>query len=125
MDSTPALIPSFQWRFSESDPSSLRRRWVDSGALHPYRRKSLGRAQQRGRGIAAIIHVGLKRVRLHLIDLDAVEAPIHEIGDIERTALGDIGLRRDLDGRGDLIERQIAAGQRRGRDHVDFVRRRF
>ena len=48
----------------------LAERLVQPHAVH-VDRQALRRAEQRRRGVAAIVHVGLERVVLHLVDVDA------------------------------------------------------
>ena len=74
-------------------------------------------SKRRG-GVAAKIHVGLERVALHFVDENAVQPPVHEIAQIERAAVFDVGRRRGLNRRRDLVDLEIRSSQRRLGDHI-------
>ncbi len=54
-------------------------------------RETLRQAEQRRADEAAVLHVGLQRVALHLVDEHAAQGAVHEIGEIERALLPDLG----------------------------------
>ena len=78
------------------------------------------RAEQRRSGVAAKVHIGLKRVPLHFVDVHAVQRAVHEIGQIERAAVFDVGRCGGLNGRRDLVDLEIRSGERRLGDHIHF-----
>ncbi len=75
-------------------------RLVETNAIH-VDRHALRRAQQRRRGIAAIVDVGLQRVVLHVVHVHAAQRAIHERADVECMRTSDILGRRRLHCRGD------------------------
>ena len=50
--------------------------------------------------------------------IHAVEPPVHEIAQIERAAVLDVGGGRGLDRRRDLVDLEIRSGERRLGDHI-------
>ena len=84
-------------------------------------RNPFRRAEQRRRRVAAEIHVGLKGIARHFVDVNAVQlARFMKIAQIERAAVFDIGRRRGLNGRCDLVNLEIRSGQRRLGDNIHF-----
>ncbi len=82
-------------------------------------RNALRRAQQRRSGVAAVVHIGLVWILLVLIDVDAAQPLIQQIGEIQRAGLLQVARARGLHRRRDLIDRQIGSGKRSSRHHVD------
>jgi hypothetical protein len=82
-------------------------------------RQSLRRAEQRRRRVAAKAHVGLPRVALDLVDVDAAETAVHEFAEGERAASRDVGAGGRLNRCRDAIARHVDARQGRHADDVD------
>lgn len=92
---------------------------IESNAIHVYR-DSLGRAQQRRGGVAAIIYVGLKRIALDFVDVHAREPPSEKIGEVERSGFFDIVFVRCLDWCRNFVQRKVDSRKRHRRNDVDF-----
>ncbi len=101
----------------------IAKRLVLAHAVHVHG-NSLRRAKQRRGSVAAIVDVWLERVLLVLIDMDAIEAPVEEISEIERSALLDIVGGGGLHRRGYLVEHEIGSSQRCSGDDIDSRRLR-
>ena len=99
-------------------------RLVQPHAVH-IDREPLLRAEQRRRGVAAVVDVGLKRVALHFVHVHAGEAPVQEVGEVERAAGLDVAPDRRLNRRGNVGEEKVYSRQRRRADHLDLERQRF
>ena len=99
-------------------------RLVQPDAVH-VDRQPLRRAEQRRRGVAAVVDVGLERVALHLVDVHTGEASVQEVGEVERAARRDVAPDRGLNRRRNVGEPQIDARQRRRPDHLDLEHQRF
>ena len=83
---------------------------------------ALRRAEQRRRGIAAVVQVGLVRIALNFVDVHAVEASVHEIGQIQSAAVFDIALVPGLHRQWNLSGRKSGSGERRRAYDVDLDR---
>ena len=86
--------------------------------------ETLRRAEERRCRIPAEVDVRLKRIALHLVDVHAAQAPVQEIGEVERAAFLDVAIDRRLDRRGNFVERKTDAWKRGGGDYLDFEHRR-
>ena len=89
----------------------IAKRLVHTHAIHVHR-QALGRAQQRRRRVAAVIHIHLEGIALHLVDVDAAQAAIHEVTQLQRAAALDVPAPGHLYRRGDLVARLAQARQR-------------
>ena len=114
--------PGISGRWSDGQPRNeipahdVAKRLIEADAVH-VDGQALRRAEQRRRGVAAIVDVRLKRIALNLVDVHAVEAAVQEVGEVEGAAALDRFTGRDLHRRRDLFDRQIDPHQRRGLDH--------
>ena len=80
---------------------------------------ALGRTEERRGGVAAVVDVGLIGVALHFVDMDAAEAFVQKIGQVQSAAVLDVALIRGLDRQGNLCGRQIGSGERSCSDDVN------
>ena len=87
------------------------KRLVETHAVH-VDRQPLRRAEERRRGVAAVVDVGLIRVALILVDVDARHAAIEVVGQIEGAAALDVVSGGCLHERRDLLDRQLHTRQR-------------
>ena len=110
-----SVVDAMAMRWKKIPAHDFAERLVQPHAVH-VDRQALRRAEQWGGRVAAIVDVRLKRVALDLVDVHAVQTPVEEVGEIQRAALRDVALGGRLDRRGNLLEWQLDAGQRRGFD---------
>jgi hypothetical protein len=98
---------------------------IAEGLVQPHavhvERQALLRAQQRRGGVAAVVHVGLESVALHLVEVDAAQAPVHEARQVQRLAALDVRGAGRLHGGGDPVARHVHARHRRQADDLDAL----
>jgi hypothetical protein len=82
-------------------------------------RQALLRAQQRRGRVAAEVDVGLQRVALHLVEMDAAQAPVQEAGQVQRLAAFEVGGAGRLHGGGNPVARHVHARHGRQADDLD------
>ena len=81
-------------------------------------REARGCADERRRGVAAVVDVGLEGVVLILVDVDAVEAALHGIGKIDGVGVFDGLSGERLDRDGDVGQRHIKRADWRRCDYI-------
>ena len=82
-------------------------------------RETLRRAEQRGGGKAPVVDVGLVRIALDVVDVDARHPEFQLLRDIGRGRLLELAPTDDLDVRRQLVSGYANAGDRCRGDHVD------
>ena len=88
---------------------------VQAHAVH-VDRQALRAAQQRRRAVAAVVHVGLEGVVLHLVDVHAAQAAVHEAAEVDGVAALDLRRVRGLRVAGHAVLGHVEPGQRRHAD---------
>ncbi len=107
-------------RFRDEVPAHhIAERLIQAHAVQ-INRQPLWRAQQRRRGKAAVIHIRLKRVVLHLIDVNAADVAVQKIRQAKAIAALQVGIGGRLHRRRNLLSRKADARQRRGTDDFDL-----
>ena len=101
----------------------IAKRLIQPHAIH-VDRQTLRRPEQWGRRVAAIVHIRLKRIPLHLVDEHAIEASIEKIRQVQRAARVDVRAAGRLDGSGNLLEPEVQPRKRRRLDDFDLERGR-
>ena len=107
-------------RFRDEVPAHhIAERLIQAHAVQ-INRQPLWRAQQGRRGKAAVIHIRLKRIVLHLIDVNAADVAVQKIRQAEAIAALQVGIGGRLHRRRNLLAREADARQRRGTDDFDL-----